>query len=167
MILLLLLAVTSRQKWPLQVRLLRVRDECVRDECVRDECVRMDSPSFAVAEHHFDVHCTSPFTSLALISWRTSSEENVTSYKVHRTLLDSPQENRWVNRFAIAAMGSGAEYHVIDSQAVPGKTYRYRVYGFDESGRLSLATHLTLAERMQPTCLYVPLVYAAESVLGD
>ena len=104
---------------------------------------------------------------LALISWRTSSEENVTGYKVHRTLLDSPEENRWVNRFPIAAMGAGVEYHVIDSQAVPGKTYRYRVYGFDESGRLSLATNLTLAERMQPSCSYVPLVYAAESVPGD
>ena len=125
------------------------------------------SPSFVVAEHHFDVHCTSPFTSLALISWRTSSEANVTGYKVHRTLLDDPEENRWVNRYAIAALGSETEYHVIDSQAVPGRTYRYRVYGFEESGRLSLATPVMLAEGMQPSCFYLPLIFTTGSIPTD
>ncbi len=125
------------------------------------------SPSFVVAEHHFDVRCTSPFTSLALIAWRTNSEENVTGYKVHRTLLDDPEENRWVNRYAIAALGPDTEYHVIDSQAVPGKTYRYRIYGFEESGRLSLATPVTLAEGMQPSCFYLPLVRTTGSIPAD
>ena len=49
---------------------------------------------------------------------------------------------------------------------MPGVTYRYRVYGFEESGRLSLAAWVTLDEAMQPTCSYFPVIHRRFPELG-
>jgi hypothetical protein len=116
--------------------------------------------SFTVADHSFQVHCAAiNRPAVAIIHWVSGGEDNVSTYKVHRTRVTGTVENRWVNRFPLTAMGPGSTYRIIDSETMPGVIYRYRVYGFEESGRLSLTTWITLDEGMRPSCSYYPIIH--------
>jgi hypothetical protein len=115
--------------------------------------------SFTVADHSFQVRCAAiNRPAITIIHWVSGDEDNVSTYKVHRTSMTGTVENRWVNRFPLTAIGPGSTYRIIDSEALPGVTYRYRVYGFEESGRLSLATWIVLDEGLRPTCQYFPRI---------
>lgn len=120
---------------------------------------RPSRPEFALDSVLFTVRCTGPDSpASAIITWTTASEAGVSGFRVHRTALTEPAENRWVNYYPLAATGAGSQYRIIDGAILPGTTYRYRLYGFEESNRLSLATWVVMAERMRPSCVFLPLL---------
>lgn len=125
----------------------------------------METPSFTVVDHTIQVRCVSANQrSIVILQWTSGSEIHVSTYRVHRISLTEPAQHRWVNQFPLTATGPRSNYRIIDSQVMPGVAYHYRVYGFEESGRLSLATWVTLEEQMLPSCRYFPLIKMNKSV---
>jgi len=114
-----------------------------------------EQPHAELSHYQLEMRCRSP--QLMIISWATALEENVAGYKVHRYSLDGQQTHGWVNPVPLTARGPG-DYRLIDSSAVPGYRYFYRLYVFDDTYRLSRAQQIVLANPAQPTCLYFPLI---------